>query len=231
MNQWKLQNGTIIYQLLKGRSNVYFINTVNTNILVDTGKTNKKNELLKAIEWLDSRPDYLILTHTHFDHCQNAKFLHEKFNCKIIASKAESDFTKNGFTPIPKGTNTLTKAISKLGSKSTSKNYKYAPFATELLIDSDNIHLHLIADIELIETPGHSKGSISILINNEIAIVGDTLFGIFANTIFPPYADDVKLLIRSWEKLLDTKCNLFLPGHGKPITRDMLEHCYLIKTK
>jgi Zn-dependent hydrolases, including glyoxylases len=82
------------------------------------------------------------------------------------------------------------------------------------------------ANIRVISTPGHSIGSISVIVDNEVAIVGDALFGIFSNSVFPPFADDVKTLIDSWGKLLKTNCTLFLPAHGRPITRELLEREY-----
>lgn len=69
-------------------------------------------------------------------------------------------------------------------------------------------------DAYLLPTPGHSQGCISLVVNNEIAIVGDAMFGIFKGSIFPPFADDTELMVVSWGKLLDTGCDLFLPAHG-----------------
>jgi glyoxylase-like metal-dependent hydrolase (beta-lactamase superfamily II) len=53
--------------------------------------------------------------------------------------------------------------------------------------------------------------------------VGDDIFGIFRNTVLPPFADDVPALIKSWQVLLDTGCNYFYPGHGKVIERRKVE--------
>jgi hydroxyacylglutathione hydrolase len=33
-------------------------------------------------------------------------------------------------------------------------------------------------------------------------------------------------MIESWDKLLNTNCNLFLPGHGKEISRKLLKNQY-----
>jgi len=82
-------------------------------------------------------------------------------------------------------------------------------------------------DIDLISTPGHSSGSISIIVNNEIALVGDTMIGIFKSSIFPPFADNPEELIKSWEKLLLTDCRLFLPGHGGEIKKNRVERCII----
>jgi glyoxylase-like metal-dependent hydrolase (beta-lactamase superfamily II) len=52
------------------------------------------------------------------------------------------------------------------------------------------------------------------------------MFGVVKNAVFPPYADDVETMIKSWKKLLDTRCQLFLPGHGNEINRRLLEKEY-----
>ena len=77
------------------------------------------------------------------------------------------------------------------------------------------------------ETAGHSEDSVSLLIDDEIAIVGDLMFGVFRNSIFPPFSDNVQQMIESWGKLLGTNCRVFLPGHGKEINRDRLQKEYI----
>lgn len=49
------------------------------------------------------------------------------------------------------------------------------------------------------------------------------MFGIFPNSIFPPFADDIQGLLKSWKKLLETNCSVFLPGHGREIKRELVE--------
>jgi len=63
----------------------------------------------------------------------------------------------------------------------------------------------------------------SLIVDDEIAIVGDAMFGIFPNSIFPPFADNVPVMIKSWRKLLDTKCMLFLPAHGTKNSRRLVD--------
>ena len=77
-------------------------------------------------------------------------------------------------------------------------------------------------EIELIATPGHSDDSISVIVNNEIGLVGDTMFGVFKSSIFPPFADNPDEMVESWEKLFDTNCHTFLPGHGSEIKKELL---------
>jgi glyoxylase-like metal-dependent hydrolase (beta-lactamase superfamily II) len=42
----------------------------------------------------------------------------------------------------------------------------------------------------------------------------------------PPYADNIEAMIENWGKLLNTNCNIFLPGHGKEIKRELLQKEY-----
>jgi hydroxyacylglutathione hydrolase len=223
MRTWKTNSGVEIFQVLDGRSNSYLIHSENGNVLVDTGKESAFRRLQNNIDELKlpkKSIDLLILTHTHFDHCQNAFAMKEQENCSIVMSEDESTFAGQGFTPLPKGTFPLTRFISKLGSWIGKSRFGYKPFVSDRLISSE-LSLEALK-MTLIPTPGHSKGSISIIVDNDIALVGDALFGVFAKSVFPPFADDVNGMISSWGLLLQTNCHTFLPGHGSVITRELL---------
>jgi hypothetical protein len=45
--------------------------------------------------------------------------------------------------------------------------------------------------------------------------VGDAMFGVFNWSVFPPFADDVPTMIKSWRKLLKTGCHSFLQSWYK----------------
>lgn len=72
----------------------------------------------------------------------------------------------------------------------------------------------------------HEEGSISVIIDNEIAIVGDTMFGVLFGSVFSPFADNVQSIIKSWKRLLDTNCKWFLPSHGTGNSRVLLQSQY-----
>jgi len=59
-------------------------------------------------------------------------------------------------------------------------------------------------------------------VDDEIALVGDTLFGVLPRSVWPPFADDPARMVQSWGQLLETPCRLFLPGHGREIGRERL---------
>jgi hydroxyacylglutathione hydrolase len=79
-------------------------------------------------------------------------------------------------------------------------------------------------------TPGHTTGSMSVIVDDEVALVGDTMFGVFKRSVFPPFADDVSEMIKSWGKLLNSNCKFFLPSHGREKSREQLMTVYNKKT-
>jgi len=227
MKTWNTDNCTI-YQILEGRSNSFLIKCGNNFILIDTGRKNSWKELTAKLDEIlgKNKLSGLILTHTHFDHAENANRLKNEYNCTIIVHESEADYLKYGNAPIPKGTNLITGIIVDTIGKKVQSRYNYKSIDPDILVDENYNLSDFGFSAYIIHTPGHSKGSISIIIDDEIALVGDTLFGVVRNSIYPPFADDTETMIKSWKKLLETPCKLFLPGHGREIRRKLLEKEY-----
>lgn len=226
MKLWQTKNGTHIYQVLGGRSNSYLISTPKWNILVDTGKVSAYKKLRQRIDSLNlehSKIDGIILTHTHYDHCQNAYVIKEHNKCRIWVGWKEAKYTVMGYSPMPNGTFGIAKIISKLSNLIGPLKFGFEPFIPDVFISADSYLMTDELNIKLILTEGHSIGSVSVIVDDEIAIVGDAMIGAFKDSIFPPFADDVNTMIKSWGRLLETDCEIFLPGHGKEITRELLQ--------
>jgi len=233
MNHWTTKNGFRITQILAGRSNAFLVTHGDQLILVDTGIKSAFPELVKNIRSLDFQPEdiaTLVLTHTHYDHCHSANQIKNISNCRIVVSSAAATSIKNGYTEIPRGTNGLTKVIAGLGRMAGKRFFGYESFKPDVLISCE-IPTQIAEDrIYLLPTPGHSSDSVSMIVDNEIAIVGDAIFGIFKNKVMPPFADDKTALVASWGKLLKTGCQIFLPGHGQPADRSDLQNAFHIYT-
>jgi len=228
MKSWKTKNGYEIYLVLNRRSNSYLICSENGNILVDTGRASAYKKLQKSIAALNLKPeniDWLILTHTHYDHCQNAFSIKQQADCKILMSKYEAEYSKSGYTPLPEGTFPIARLIVNLGKKIGQRRFGYKPFTPDVQV-TDELNLGKF-NVSIISTGGHSAGSISVIVDNEIAIVGDAMLGLFKKSIFPPFADDIQEMVKSWGRLLETKCHTFLPGHGHEIKRELLQKEYI----
>ena len=119
MKLWK-SNHCTIYQVLNGRSNSFLVSNKITSILVDTGRKNSWKTLTLQLDNLlgKNKLSNLILTHTHFDHVENASKIKEKYDSNIILHGSEAEYLKRGNAPLPKGNNLATRfLIDVIGKK------------------------------------------------------------------------------------------------------------------
>lgn len=227
MKSWKINPQLEVHRILTGRCNVYLIHDEDRFLLVDTGKKSQRKILQRKLTSLGIRKiQILILTHTHYDHCQNAAWLKKHYHCSIVASRAAKNNILKGFSPLPMGTMRFSKFMVRLASYLPQKLFKYETFHVNTWVDKELRLPDSKHQITVIATPGHSADSLSIILENQIALVGDSLFGIFHNNIMPPFADNNELMQKQWTVLSETACSLFLPGHGQPV-HDKLLHKFI----
>lgn len=225
MKFWKISEKCTVYQLVSGRSNAYAIDLPDSLILVDSSEKVLYNKMLAAIENIkgSKKVTHLILTHSHYDHCFNASVLQEKYGVTIVAGEAEVSMLKEGFTPPPPGIAPLAKFIVNCFGNYLSELFRYKPVLVDVSIMQEIVLHEKSAEIRILPTPGHSKGSISVIVDKKIAIVGDAIFGVFRKTVFPPFGEDENEMILSIKRLYETGCDIFLPGHGRVVTKEKVK--------
>jgi glyoxylase-like metal-dependent hydrolase (beta-lactamase superfamily II) len=220
---------THIVRIPMGTSNAYLVANKGHAILIDAGMKKKEQKLLAALRQIKISPNdikLIILTHVHYDHCGSLKALQEITKAQILVHKAEATCLTQGYCEVPQGTMWFSKALSFIGRTLAKKLVEYDPVAPDITI-AERFDLHEYGiDGYILPTPGHTEGSISVVIEDKHAIVGDTLFHIVKHSVFPPYANDQEALLRSWKQLLKTGCEYFYPGHGKPFTREKFIKTY-----
>jgi len=218
-----------IIQIPMMSSNAYVVANGRKAILIDAGMNKKGRKILAALEGMQLSPDdikLIIPTHTHYDHCGGLKTLQEITGAKVLVHQAEAGCLKQGYCEFPQGTMWFPKITSAIGRSVGKKLGEYPPVVPDILISERFDLLPYGIDGYILPTPGHTAGSICVIIEQRHAIVGDTIFNIFKHSVFPPYANDQKALLKSWKELLDIGCDHFYPGHGKPFTRDRLQKTY-----
>jgi glyoxylase-like metal-dependent hydrolase (beta-lactamase superfamily II) len=90
----------------------------------------------------------------------------------------------------------------------------------------------------VVHTPGHTQGSLSVLLENKSALVGDLIAsGIFLGGIMftgrakqPPFEDDPQAVGDALLKLADSGHTTFYMGHGGPLpTKEVCRHAHHLK--
>jgi len=227
MKIWKTPGGYTVIRILSGRSNVFLLTNGEKNILIDTSPKFIWKKLEKRLKLLEvNQIDYLILTHTHYDHAENSKKIKEKYGTRIIVHKDEASYLTSGENFLPNGTNAVTKLIIRLFGKQFLSKVSYEPCKYDYLVDTTFDLRDFGFNAYIMHTPGHTIGSMSIIIDDNIGIVGDAMFGVFKWSVFPPYANNIIQLIESWGKLLTTNCQVFIPSHGSANSRSLVQKEY-----
>jgi glyoxylase-like metal-dependent hydrolase (beta-lactamase superfamily II) len=224
MKTWTTSGGFTVARLLTGRSNVYLLSNGVKSILVDTGWTGDRNRLRKKLNRLGP-PDLVIMTHTHFDHAGNAGMLKELFSPAFMVHESEQGYLESGSCPLPNGTVWFTRFLYSLGAEKVPGLFRVPGVPADTTF-SDRFDLSAYGfNAFILHTPGHSEGSSSVVVGDEIALVGDAMTGM-PGSIFPPWGSDPAAITASWGKLLATGCRLFLPAHGFGVGRSRLEASY-----
>jgi len=233
MRQWETRDGHVIHQLMGGVCNVYALTHGEDMLLVDTGRFYGWRSLFNRIERMrfKSAPCALILTHSHFDHAENAARLKVVYPLKVIVHGSEQHYLRAGDSPLPAGAIFPTRWIMRLGGRLARPFFRYKGCLPDITMD-ERLELEPFGfEGYILHTPGHTRGSMSVIVEDRIALVGDTLFGVLPGSVLPPYADDIPAMVESWRKLLETPCERFLAGHGHEIKRALLERKYAKYTR
>ncbi len=210
-----------IIKIAPAKCNVWLIINAEKSILVDAGYSGKIRDFEHTLVDNGLKPrdiTMIIMTHIHFDHSFRLKELREFTRARVVVNENEVGYLEQGYCPFPHGTRWYSGIISWIGRHLVYRIGKFDAVSPDIITKSKLDLTRYGMEGDIIPTPGHTSGSQSLVIG-ENAFVGDDMFGIFRNSILPPFANDINTLYKSWQVLLDTGCINFYPGHGSVIDR------------
>jgi hydroxyacylglutathione hydrolase len=198
-------------------------------IIIDPGGDAEK--IISQIELLNMVPTGIAFTHGHFDHTMASGAIIDYFKNKGLQIKCAIHREDREY--LGKTADRMNKKHLKyLGPEALALYKEYAAKLPEADFELKKGKQAFNTKLTVIETPGHSKGSISLYSEQDaVLFTGDTLFfdGIGRSDL---PGGDAKLLIASIkEKLLvlPPETSVF-PGHG-PLTtieRELKGNSFLI---
>jgi hydroxyacylglutathione hydrolase len=169
----------------------------------------------------------IILTHGDFDHVGGTKELQELTGAQIVMHKNDSENLEKAILHWPGGVTAWGK-ISRALFMPFIKIKGRFPSATVQIVLGDK-GLSLIEygiPGKIVYTPGHTYGSISVILESGEAFVG-CLAQNRAPFVFRPklpiYAKDIELLKKSWSQVISLGAKTIYPGHGKPFLVEMIK--------
>lgn len=169
-------------------------------IVIDPGAEGQR--ILNELENRELTLKAILLTHGHFDHIGAAKEIADAKQVKIYAYTEEDSFLKD-----------VNMNLSSMFGRPIS-------LTADVLFEDLEV-LHLIgATIQVIHTPGHTKGSVCFYLkDHKILISGDTLFyESVGRTDFPTGSSaQLSSSIKGRLFALSDDVNVY-PGHGSSTT-------------
>lgn len=188
--------------------NTYFISENGYSFIIDPVLTPKLMTLLKRCV-----VDFAIVTHEHYDHIYGVNSI-KQMGIKVLCGKKAEAGLMNPSKNLSKYADLLNEFIP-FGNH-TAKSVNYMCSADGTLRDGEEIqwqgHLLLIK-----ETPGHSAGSISVLLDRKYLFCGDAIFKEYETATRMPGGNtkDFKNVTEPWLDSL-TQELLVYPGHTEP---------------
>ncbi|MDQ1913981.1 MBL fold metallo-hydrolase [Paenibacillus sp. GD4] len=219
--------------------NAYLLRGPDGCVLVDAGIPGSEQKIGRALakEGLTFKDiKLIIITHAHVDHAGSAARLRELTGAPILAHEGDAKHynREEEMTFCPTG------RFARLFFKTGFIRQPYEGFTPDLLVSGKQpVDLQRFGvPGTAIHTPGHTSGSISVVLESNDAMVGDLLAsGILLGGIMrknhairPPFEDDPHRVAEELLRLISSGHETFYVGHGGPLgAKEVRRHAEYLK--
>jgi glyoxylase-like metal-dependent hydrolase (beta-lactamase superfamily II) len=160
--------------------------------------------------------ELILLTHGHWDHITCLSDIQKMTGAKVAIHKQDQFMVETGEPPFPDGVNAWGKMMS--ASAKALLRQKLPKVKVDVVIGDEGMSLREYGiPGEVIYTPGHSMGHVSIVLDSGDALVGDMAMNDWFLRLtpgLPILADDIQLVVESWKKILPMGIKRVYPAHG-----------------
>jgi glyoxylase-like metal-dependent hydrolase (beta-lactamase superfamily II) len=187
-------------------ANAYVISLGEKKVLVDAGTEGSGRKIVDFFTRNGTRPDCVLITHYHMDHVGGLKLVYDMFRPAIYAPGVE--------VPVIQGREKMKPAPGLL-PRLVARFSRGKPVE-----DVRDVSTLLLEGLKVVETPGHTPGSTSFLLERErLIFVGDAISTAGGRaSVNRMFTYDHAKALQSFEKVMGMRPITILPGHGDPLT-------------
>jgi hydroxyacylglutathione hydrolase len=194
---------------------------------VDTGYPGNANKILRCLRENAIKPDdvsLIVLTHGHIDHYGSAEELRKKTGAPIAAQRADAKCLMEGINYIGTPARPAGRILKCLYGGTDTVRTK--SLEVDLIFDDERDLREFGIAGRVIHTPGHTEGSLSLILSTGEAIVGDLVTGgILFNRVpgYPLFICDMTRWKKSIEKVIQLSPTIICASHGGPFFPPLLQ--------
>ncbi len=220
--------GVRIHPIRLGFDHVYVLKGEGV-VVIDGGSPKQLGNFVKGLKKIFIRPDevgLIILTHGHWDHIASARDIKDLTGAGIAMHHREKEWLENSLKPMPPGVTAWGRVFGKILGALVVPFVRIPPAKVDLVLEDGELSLAEYGiPGTVIHSPGHSSGSVSVLLETGEAFVGDLAMNAFPLRLgpgLPIFAEDTEKLEESWRMLLDRGARTVYPAHGDPFSVEVI---------
>ena len=206
-----------------GRTTAYLVKGTRP-ILIDCGTPGNEERIVNQLRGAGVAPSDLaliVITHVHSDHVGSLPAMKALSEAPVAVHALETDALRTGTNAVLVPNSLLARLAAPL-----LKLQRPLPGVEPGVVIDDVLDLaEYGVQGEILPTPGHTPGSLSVVLEGGEAIVGDLVMGgLFRPRVpHPPlFASDVEQVRASIKALLDRGVTRFYAAHGGPFAPEAL---------
>ena len=175
-------------------------------ILLDTGLEEERDELESALLSAGLTPAGILCSHAHVDHCASSGYFQRKYHVPAALTLAEAGMCVNDLT--------LQCSFLVLSPEEARARGRCMLHTPDVIIPAqDGPFPFCGVEFQIVYTPGHSPGHISVITPDNVCYVADALLSREYLRAKLPYNLSQKGAIHSREKLRNLGCGVYIMAH------------------
>lgn len=193
-------------------------------ILIDAGYYDKVEGFSKVLSKNNMSAEeirLIVLSHGHFDHVGGTKEIKELTGADVAIHENDRENLEEGTFQWPYGVTPWGRITSAIFKPLLKNKLAFPKVRADLILGNNEQSLEEFGIAgKIIHTPGHTPGSVSVLLNSGEAFVGCLIHNkapFVLKPSLPIYAQDIELLKESLKMLISHGAKILYPGHGNPV--------------
>jgi hydroxyacylglutathione hydrolase len=217
--------------IFTGVANTHLVESERGVIVIDAGMPRQARRIVNAIRALGHSPQdvrLILLTHGHIDHAGSAVALKRFTGAPIAMHRADARLTATRDLKIPPGRNARTDVVGR-----TIAKFGWAvpleTFTPDVWLEDGQSLRDFGLAARVVQTPGHTAGSISVAFEDGTVFVGDAILNLL-HVSFPLFWEDAAAARASACRIRALQPRVCYSGHGRAFDLNALDafvsnHC------